>query len=112
MLNEVTLVGRLAKDPEVIENSGKKRAFVILAVPRNFKNVDGVYDTDFLRVTLWNAIALNTKEYCKKGDLIAIKGRLQTSSYVDSEDNKKYTLDIIGESISFLATKRETNEEE
>jgi len=107
MLNQVLLVGRLAKDPEIIETNSKKRASVVLAVPRNFKNSDGIYETDFIRVTLWNAVALNTKEYCKTGDMVAIKGRLQANSYMDSEDNKKYVLDIIGESISFLATKKD-----
>jgi len=115
MLNEVALVGRLTKDPEVLETvNGKKRASIVLAVPRQYKNLDGLYETDFIRVILWNVVALNTKEYCKSGDLIGIKGRLQVSSYKDSDDNMKYATDVIAEKISFLSSKRldvETDEE-
>ena len=106
-MNEVVLVGRLTKDPEVVttENT-KKRALITLAVPRKFKNVDGVYETDFIRVVLWNVIALNTKEYCKTGDLLGVKGRIQINSYKDSEDNTHYSTDIIAEKITFLSSKK------
>ena len=107
MINEVVLVGRLTKDPEVTDTeNGKKRASIILAVPRKFKNVDGIYETDFIRVILWNVIAMNTKEYCKSGDLLGVKGRIQINSYQDSENNTHYVTDIIAEKITFLSSKR------
>lgn len=114
MINEVVLVGRLTKDLEVIETESKKRALITLAVPRKFKNVDGIYETDFIRVVLWNNIALNTKEYCKCGDLLGIKGRLQVNAYKDSDNNTRYSTEVIGESITFLSSKHaaETIEEE
>lgn len=106
-MNEVVLVGRLTKDPEVVTTeNNKKRALITLAVPRKFKNVDGVYETDFIRVVLWNVIALNTKEYCKTGDLLGVKGRIQINSYKDSEDNTHYSTDIIAEKITFLFSKK------
>ena len=106
-MNEVVLVGRLTKDPEVVTTeNNKKRALITLAVPRKFKNVDGVYETDFIRVVLWNVIALNTKEDCKTGDLLGVKGRLQINSYKDSEDNTHYSTDIIAEKITFLSSKK------
>ena len=106
-MNEVVLVGRLIKDPEVVTTeNNKKRALITLAVPRKFKNVDGVYETDFIRVVLWNVIALNTKEYCKTGDLLGVKGRIQINSYKDSEDNTHYSTDIIAEKITFLSSKK------
>ncbi len=106
-MNEVVLVGRLTKDPEVVTTeNNKKRALITLAVPRKFKNVDGVYETDFIRVVLWNVIALNTKEYCKTGDLLGVKGRIQINSYKDSEDNTHYSTDIIAEKITFLSSKK------
>ena len=112
MINEVVLVGRLTKDPEVMDTeNGKKRASIILAVPRKFKNVDGIYETDFIRVILWNVIAINTKEYCKSGDLLGVKGRIQINSYKDSEDNTHYVTDIIAEKITFLSSKRNESEE-
>ena len=110
MINQVVLVGRLTKDLEVIEtDSIKKRALVTLAVPRKFKNVDGIYETDFIRVTRWNIIALNTKEYCKTGDLLGIRGRIQVNSYKDSEDNVRYSTDVIAEQITFLTSKKGSN---
>lgn len=60
MMNQAMLVGRLTRDPEVVENeSGTKYSNLTLAVPRNFKNEDGVYETDFIEITLWNNIAEN-----------------------------------------------------
>ena len=85
MLNEVALVGRLTKNPEVTElEGGKKISSIIIAVPRMYKNSSGLYDTDYIRVTLWNGIALNTREYCHCGDLIGIKGRIQVNNFVDN----------------------------
>lgn len=106
-MNEVVLVGRLTKDPEVVTTeNNKKRALITLAVPRKFKNVDGIYETDFIRVVLWNVIALNTKEYCKAGDLLGVKGRIQINSYKDSEENTHYSTDIIAEKVTFLTSKK------
>ena len=110
LINDVVLVGRLTKDPELIDtDNSKKRAYITLAVPRKFKNVDGIYETDFIRVTLWNIIALNTKEYCKTGDLLGIRGRIQVNSYKDSEDNVRYSTDVIAEQITFLTSKKGSN---
>ena len=107
MLNQVILVGRLTKDPEIIETeSGKKMTYINVAVQRPFKNVDGIYDTDFISCVLWNAIAENVVEYTKCGDVIGIKGRVQTDNYEDEEGNKKYITEIIAEKITFLASKK------
>lgn len=105
MHNIVYLIGRLTEDPELKEYENEKKKLTInLAVQRNFKNEDGIYETDFIRCILWNAIANHTSEYCKKGDLVGIKGRIQTRSYeVDNE--KKYVTEVIAEKVSFLASK-------
>ena len=71
MLNQIVIVGRLVKDPELREtDSGKKVTNITLAVPRSYKNVSGEYETDFIDCTLWTGIAENTSAYCKKGDLL------------------------------------------
>lgn len=99
MLNQIVLVGRLVEDLEIKENeNGKKVAYITLAVPRAFKNVDGVYETDFIECILWQGIAQSTSEYCKKGDLIGVKGRIQ------SNDKK---IEIIAEKVTFLSNKKE-----
>lgn len=118
MLNQVVLVGRLTKDIEVTElDSGKKVSYAILAVQRPFKNTDGLYETDFIRCVMWNIIAQNAKEYCRVGDVVGIKGRIQTESYEDGEGNVKYATDVIVERMTFLSSskseiKQEVEEEE
>lgn len=107
MLNQIVIAGRLVADPEITKcENNKKRTFITVAVPRSYKNMDGNYDTDFIRCVLWNVIAENTCEYCKKGDIVGVKGRLQTSSYEDKDGNKKYNVDVIAEKVTFLASKK------
>ena len=112
MLNQIVIAGRLVSDPEVtITENNRKRTFVTVSVPRSYKNVDGTYDTDFIRCTLWNGIAESTSEYCKKGDIVGIKGRLQTSNY-EKDGERVYSMDVIAEKVSFLSSKKlETCEE-
>ena len=106
MLNQVVIVGRLTKDPEVITlEGGRKRTSVTVAVARAYKNSDGVYESDFIRCVLWNAVAENTTEYCHKGDVIGVKGRLQTSSY-EKDGETKYAVDVIAEKVTFLSSKK------
>ena len=113
MLNQVVLVGRLTEDPNLAQTEkGNPVLNVNLAVSRPFKNSDGIYETDFIRCTLWNGIAENTSEYCKKGDVIGVKGRLQTHNYVDKEGNKRNTSEVIAERITFLSSKKDEQVEE
>ena len=82
MVNSVMLVGRLAQDIEIKQlESGKEVTNVALAVNRSFKNPDGTYETDFFDCVLWEGLAKNAGEYCKKGDTVGVRGRLQTDSY-------------------------------
>ena len=86
MVNQIVLVGRIAKAPETkTSENGRKFATLTLAVPRNYKNANGEYDTDFLDCTLWSSVAESTSEYCKTGDMIGVKGRVQ-SRIVESPD--------------------------
>lgn len=106
MLNQIVLAGRLTDDPEILTtDSNKKKTQITVAVPRSYKNPDGEYDTDFIRCILWNGIAESTCEYCKKGDIVGIKGRLQTSTY-EKDGEKKYSMDVIAEKVSFLSSKK------
>ena len=109
MINMVMLVGRLVQKPEVIEQEdGKKVSRVTLAVNRNFKGTDGVYHTDFIDCILWNNFAQNISDYCKKGDLIGLRGRIRVETY--EKDGVKYkVVDVIADSLTFLTNKK--NEE-
>ena len=72
MHNLVYLIGRLTENPEKKSYDDKDMLTINLAVQRSFKNEDGIYEVDYIRCVLWNAIATNTSEYCKKGDLVGI----------------------------------------
>ena len=111
MLNNVTLVGRLTSDLELKEVNDRKVADITIAVNRPYKNVDGEYECDFIRCTLWGDIASNTAEYCHKGDLVGLKGTLQTDSYEDKEGNKKYVTKVNVEKLTFLSTKKNDEKE-
>lgn len=115
MINQIILVGRLTGDPEIEEyENGKKRTIINIAVQRHFKNIDNKYDTDFFRCVLWNGMASNTKNYCQRGDIVGVKGRVQNRNYVDSENNTRYITEIIAEKISFVShsQKKENNSDE
>jgi single-strand DNA-binding protein len=100
MLNQVVIVGRLVSDIELIEGEEGKYAEITLAVPRVFKNAEGNYDTDFIKASIFNGIAENSAKYCKKGDLIGVKGRLETNDQ---------GMHLLAEKITFLSS---THEEE
>lgn len=99
MLNQIILVGRLTRTPEIMENlDGSKFAIINLAIPRTFKNEDGEYETDYVDCALTGNVAKNTCEYCRQGDLIGVKGRIQNLNYTSS-------LQIIAEKITYLSSK-------
>ena len=104
MLNQVVLVGRLVWDLKVNKTeSGKKVTTLRLAIPRSYKNVDGNYETDFVDCVLWDNIASNTANYCKKGDIVGIKGRIQSRSLDD--ENKNHELEVVAEKVTFLSSR-------
>ncbi len=103
-MNQVILVGRLCAEPEMTNDQEKKRSVITIAVNRSFKNVDGVYETDFIRCILWNNVAMNTFSYCHTGDVVGIKGRLQTRSYEDETKNRKFIMEVIAEKVTFLSS--------
>ena len=110
-MNNFWGVGRLVAEPEMKESeNGKKYLNFTIAVPRSCKNADGVYDTDFLDVVTFGQIADSTAEYCKKGDLIGIKGRVETSVYETESGEKKKSTQIIADRISFLCSKQKDQE--
>ncbi len=111
-MNHVILVGRLTGTPEELKtDENVVRTVINLAVQRTFKNQDGLYDTDFIRCILWNGIAKRACEYCKKGDMVCVKGRLQVRSY-QSEEETKYITEVVVETISFVSSVQKNHVEE
>lgn len=108
MLNQTVLVGRLVKDPELyVTENGNKVTNITLAVPRSYKNSEGEYDTDYINCVLWKGIAENTTEYCHKGDLLGVKGRIQTRTYETDDEVKKYVTEVVAEKVTYLSSKKD-----
>ena len=113
MLNQVVLVGRLVRDLSVnASENGTKVATLTLAVPRSFKNHDGLYDTDFIDCVLWNSVAINTSNYCKKGDIVGIKGRIQSRVVTSENEQNKSVMQVIAEKVTFLSNSNKVKAEE
>lgn len=83
-----------------------------MAVDRKFKNPDGKYETDFINCTVWNVVAEKLCEYCKKGDMDAVKARVQNNNYTDKNDNKVYSYEFIAEQVFFLQQSKKNKDKE
>jgi len=106
MINQVTLVGRLTRDPELkFTTEGTPVTQITLAVNRNYRNQNGEIDTDFVQCTLWRKSAENTCQYCRKGGVLGITGRLQSRYYDNREGKRIYITEVIAESVRFLSSK-------
>ena len=98
MLNQVVIVGRLARIPEeIILGENKKGLSITLAVLRSYKNEEGMYDTDFISALCLRNIGEQVLNYCKVGDLVGVKGRLEVRN----------DLNIIAERLTFLSSNNE-----
>ncbi|MEH7443439.1 single-stranded DNA-binding protein [Bacillus sp. JJ1122] len=106
MINQVTLVGRITKDPELKWTpDGKAVTNITLAVNRHYKNPNGEIDADFVHCTLWGKTAENTSNYCRKGSVIGVTGRIQTRNYENQEGKRVYVTEVVAEGVRFLSSK-------
>ena len=102
-MNNVTLVGRLAKDVMLrFTKSGKPVATFDLAVKRRFAR-EGEPQADFFPIVVWGAQGESCNEYIAKGHLVGVKGRLQVRSYDAKDGSKRYITEIVAEDVDFLA---------
>lgn len=103
MINQVTLVGRLTKDPELrYTMEGKSVLNITLALNRHYKNAEGEYDADFVLCTLWNKTAENTAKYCSKGSIIGVTGKIQTRNYEGNDGKRVYVTEVVADSVKFM----------
>jgi single-strand DNA-binding protein len=108
MLNRVTLIGRLGKDPEVRRlESGAAVAKFSLATSESYKDKDGnkVDTTEWHNVVIWRAQAEIAEKYLKKGMLIYIEGKLTYREYTDKDNQKKYFTEIVASDFRMLERK-------
>lgn len=107
MINNVVLVGRLTKDPELKQtSSGIYFSNFTLAVNRSFKNEQGETEADFINCIVWRNQAENLCKYMRKGSQIGVEGRIQTRSY-ETEEGMRYITEVVANSITFLESKNE-----
>lgn len=110
-MNSVNLVGRLSNNPQLrITTSSKQMCRFNIAVTRRFKNQVGDYEADFINCVAFGKTAELINQYTNKGDLLGVEGRIQTGSYTDQDGSKRYTTDIVVDSIDFLQQKRNNQE--
>lgn len=111
MVNSAVIVGRVVERPEKLKSEkGVTFGVLTLAVQRPFKNMEGDYDTDFIKCLLWEGIVENCCEFCTKGSIVGIRGRLQTrtSEVLFKDESKNISrLDFIAERVSFIRMVRE-----
>jgi len=106
MINRVVLVGRLTKDPELrYTSSNIPVSKFTLAVNRTFTGPSGEREADFIQCVVWRKQAENLAKFVRKGSLIGVEGRIQTGSYDDKDGIRKYTTEVIGDSVQFLEPK-------
>lgn len=104
-MNQVSLVGRLTKNAEMrYTPNGIAVTSFYLAVNRPYKNQEGEHETDFIRVITWRKLAENVAQYCGKGSLVSVEGRIQTRRY-STNDRNMYVTEVVASQIGFLDTK-------
>ncbi len=108
-MNQVSLVGRLTKDPELVQTStGIPYCRFTVAVNRIY----GDKGADFINCIAWRAQAENLAKYQRKGSLVGVVGSIQTGKYTGKDGSTKYTTDVVAHQIHFLSSRREQQEQD
>ena len=109
MINNVTLVGRLTKAPELKHTpSNVAVATFTLAVNRNFKGANGEREADFINCMMWRKQAELFAEWCKKGNLVGVTGRIQTRNYENQEGRRVYLTEVVADGFERLEKRDDT----
>ena len=109
-MNKAILIGRLTRDPELRTTpTGRNVCQFSIAVNRTYTNASGERDADFINCVVWDKQAENLAKYQKKGNQIAVDGRIQTRNYDDNNGRKVYVTEILVNNISFLDAKGAVN---
>lgn len=111
MLNSTCLVGRLTKDAELRYTTNNQAvATFTLAVNRNFKSQNGEREADFINCVIWRQQAENLANWCKKGALIWITGRIQTRSYENQQGQRVYVTEVVADNFQLLEFNKQNNQ--
>ena len=109
MLNHITIMGRLTRDPELRRTgSGTAVASFTLAVDRDFgKNENGERETDFIDCVAWRQTGEFVSKYFTKGRMAVVSGRLQIRSWNDKDGNKRRTAEVVADNVYFGDSRRD-----
>jgi len=106
MINNVVLVGRITRDPELrYTPQNQAVATFSLAVNRQFKNANGDREADFINCVIWRQQAENLANWAKKGALIGVTGRIQTRNYENQQGQRVYVTEVVAESFQLLESR-------
>ena len=109
-MNKAILIGRLTRDPELRTTStGRNVCQFSIAVNRTYTSASGEREADFINCVVWDKQAENLVKYQKKGNQIAVDGRIQTRNYDDKDGKRVYVTEILASNISFLDAKGTSN---
>ena len=110
MLNHITIMGRLTRDPELRRTgSGTAVTSFTIACDRDFSGQDGEKEVDFIDCVAWRSTAEFVSKYFAKGRMAVVSGRLQIRSWNDKDGNKRRTAEVIADNVYFGDSKSESN---
>ena len=105
MLNQISIMGRLVKDPELRHANETPVCMIRIACDRDYKNANGEKEADFFDVVAWRKLAEIVSQYAAKGRMVSVVGRLQTRTWNDRDGNKRYATEIVAEHVYFCDPK-------
>lgn len=103
-MNNVVLVGRLTRDPELRTTPNGTATCQISIAINGIPNANGERTTDFINVTVWRRQAENVSKYCSKGSQIGITGRIHSRSYDANDGTKRYVTEVVADNVTFLGS--------
>lgn len=110
MLNHITIMGRMVKDPELRRTaSGTAVTSFTLAVDRDFKTDNGEKETDFIECVAWRNTAEFVDKYFSKGRMAVVSGRLQIRSWKDKDGNNRKTAEVVADNVYFGDSKSDSS---
>ncbi|SEF25515.1 single-strand DNA-binding protein [Streptococcus gallolyticus] len=107
-MNNVNLIGRLTKAPELKQTASNTSVLTgTLAVNRTFKNQNGEREADFINIVAWRQTAEIIAQYCGKGSQIGVTGRIQTRNYENQQGQRVYVTEVVAEHVDLLDSKND-----
>ena len=113
MLNNVVIMGRLTRDPELRRTQGGTAVTSFtMAVDRDFKSQSGEKETDFIDVVAWRNTGEFAAKYLAKGRMAAVEGRIQVRDWQDKDGNRRKSVEVVADNVYFADSKRDSKPQE